>query len=118
MFRSSFSQVYVFGGFTATNPPVALASLEMYDPISNTWTTKAPMHIARGNPAKAVVGGFLLAIGGEVKNVYGNLSVPIGSIEFYDPTLDAWSADTATLALPRFRFSVGQSANKYVSCAN
>jgi hypothetical protein len=42
------------------------------------------------------------------------MAVPIGSIEFYDPTLNAWSADTAALALPRFRFSVGQSANKYV----
>ena len=90
----------------------------MYDPILNVWTTKAPMRVARGNPAKAVVGGFLLAIGGETKNIYGNVSIPIGSIEFYDPTLNAWSADTAALALPRFRFSVGQSANKYVVCAN
>jgi hypothetical protein len=38
--------------------------LSVYDPVSNTWATKAPMPIARSSAAGAPGGGRFFVIGG------------------------------------------------------
>jgi N-acetylneuraminic acid mutarotase len=68
---------------------VILNSVEAYDPVTDTWTTKTSMPTARRGAAIGVVGGILYAIGGELS--------PAGShnmskaVEAYDPATDSWT---------------------------
>lgn len=63
-----------------------LATLEAYDPATDTWTAKAPMPTARSHLATAAVGGKLYAIGGT--NFCG---VDYAVVEAYDPATNTWS---------------------------
>ena len=75
--------IYVVGGDAKTGggAPIPLATVEAYDALTNTWTTKAPMLTARRAPAAAAVNGTLYVIGGN----------GTGSVEAYDPATDSWS---------------------------
>ncbi len=75
--------IYVLGGNAATGggPSVPLATVEAYDPATDTWTTKAAMLTERSFPAAAAVNGTLYAIGGD----------GTGSVEAYDPATDTWT---------------------------
>jgi hypothetical protein len=42
-----------------TKPSVILNTVEAYDPLTNTWTPKAPMPTARYNFGAGVVNGIL-----------------------------------------------------------
>ncbi len=54
---------------------------EVYDPATNTWTTKAPMPTARWHLQANVINGMIYLVGGE----------PNGTLnEAYDPTTDTW----------------------------
>jgi hypothetical protein len=53
--------LYAVGGNNATG---VLATVEAYDPTTNTWTTMAPMPTARAALGGDVVGGLLYAVGG------------------------------------------------------
>ena len=80
-------KLWAAGGF---NSGGALASVEVFDPASNTWdATKAAMTTARRGHALAVLDGELHAVGGTNKT----------SVEKYDPRADSWSA-VPGMALP------------------
>jgi N-acetylneuraminic acid mutarotase len=66
----------------------------------NTWTTKAPMHVARSNLGVAVVDGKIYAIGGLVGN-----GVVTGANEEYDPETDTWAL-RKSMPTPRSDFGV------------
>jgi len=51
----------VVGGGSGGNP---LGRVEAYDPVTNTWATKANMPTARWNLAAASANGILYALGG------------------------------------------------------
>jgi N-acetylneuraminic acid mutarotase len=55
-----------------------LATVEAYDPVSNTWVAKAPMPTARYAHAAAAVNNTIYAIGG-VNNAY------LATVEAYTP---------------------------------
>jgi N-acetylneuraminic acid mutarotase len=61
----SDGRIYVVGGY---NDSGYLSTVEVYDPSTNTWSTTAPLHIARAGLDVASVGNRLLAIGGEQVN--------------------------------------------------
>lgn len=107
------NKVFVFGGFNVSsgfcNP---LASLEMFDASTNSWTMMNPMKLARGNPADVTINGLIYAIGGEHKDAQCNLSVPIGNVGVYNPLTNAWTDYPFPLALPRFRFSAATFQSK------
>ena len=78
-------KIYVAGGAPTEEAP-SIAALDVYDPATDAWTTRAPMPTPREHVASCVVGGKLLVIGGwnekrEVQNV----------VEAYDPATDQWS---------------------------
>jgi N-acetylneuraminic acid mutarotase len=87
----SDGRVLVTGGDSNTSGTNTLASTEIYDPVADTWTTKASMNTAReahtqvtftdssGNSKVMVIGGI---------NGTGRLS----STEIYDPSANTWSA--------------------------
>lgn len=65
----------------------ALSTVEAYDPVTNSWTTKAPMPTPREGLAVAVVNGTLYAIGGNV----GPFGAALNTVEAYNPVTDTWT---------------------------
>ena len=76
--------IYVVGGSNTFggDPLIPQTTVEAYDAIGNTWTTKAPMLTARTGAAAAAVNGTVYVIGGD----------GFGTVEAYDPAGDSWSA--------------------------
>lgn len=65
--------------------------LIVYDPATNTWTTKSPMPTPRNHHVLVAVGGKLYAIGGRIGHAYvSGWSVPVAANEEYDPATDRW----------------------------
>jgi len=69
--------------------PFADRTLEVYDPVTRTWTTKSPMPTARAVASAAVVHGKLFVAGGVVDR--DGLAVSTGVVEAYDPLSDTWA---------------------------
>jgi N-acetylneuraminic acid mutarotase len=94
-------KIYVFGGATTNNSP-ALASVEEYDPVTDTWTTKTPMPTPRYLTASAVVDGKIYIIGGDSIFILGWCDV-LHTMEVYDPSNDTW--DTQKTPMPTGRYA-------------
>ena len=57
-------KIYVFGGYKEYGQVTNLS--QVYDALTNSWSTTTSMHIARGELAVAVVNNELYALGGNV----------------------------------------------------
>jgi N-acetylneuraminic acid mutarotase len=89
------NRLYVVGGRQALKQAdgslrqVNVPHLEVYDPASDRWTTRAPMPQAQGGLAAAAHGGRLYVFGGEQwvpeQKVFADAWV-------YEPASDRWSA--------------------------
>jgi len=90
--------LYAVGGQVTGNS--FLATVEAYDPATNTWTTKAPMPTARYFLAAAAVNGILYAVGG-TNSPTGNSD--LATVEAYDPATDTW---TTKASMPTARFGL------------
>ena len=89
--------LYAVGGQTGNG---FLATVEAYDPATNTWTTKAPMPTARYFLATTAVNGILYAVGG-TNSQTGNSD--LATVEAYDPATDTW---TTKASMPTARFGL------------
>jgi WD40 repeat protein len=88
-------QVLVAGG-QDSNANV-LASAELYDPASGTWTATGSLATARFNhTATLLPNGKVLVAGG-----YDTTYNPLASAELYDPASGTWTA-TGSLATARY----------------
>lgn len=78
--------LYAVGGSSAVGCGGALyASLEAYDPGTNTWTTKAPMPSAKCELGAAIgLNGLLYVVGG---STFGGRT---GTVHAYDPATNIW----------------------------
>jgi prepilin-type N-terminal cleavage/methylation domain-containing protein len=90
-------KLYVAGGINTQNqagrPP--LATLEMFDPGTNGWSSLAPMPTARSVSGGGVVNGIFYVVGG-VTNLTGSPTTVVATLEAYDTCqqhLDPQSAD-------------------------
>jgi probable HAF family extracellular repeat protein len=77
-----------------------LATVEAYDPATNTWTTKAPMPTARYGLGVAAVNGILYAVGGLAVDKKTLLT----TVEAYDPATNTW---TTKAPMPTARGDLG-----------
>jgi N-acetylneuraminic acid mutarotase len=79
MVRSTLpaDKIYAVGGANASDP---LGTLEIFDPLTNTWSARRPMPTPRRSLAAAVANGRMYAIGGDLSQI----------VEEYDPISDAW----------------------------
>jgi N-acetylneuraminic acid mutarotase len=83
-------KIYVIGGWATRNgfnDPVALTTVQAYDPVTNTWAAKAPMPTPRYWLA-AVLGsdGKIYAIGGE-----STTTTSLQNVEAYNPVTNVWT---------------------------
>src|SRR5207249_7431857 len=82
-------KLYALGGLPG--PPTDLATVEAYDPATDTWTTLPNMPTARAGLAAVGVdsgqpcGGYVYALGG------GWLTYR-AAVERYNPATNAWSS--------------------------
>ncbi len=88
-------KIYVTGGISARSPGSgdnAGATLDVYDPISDSWdTSMAPMLTARYDHAIGVVNGRIYAFGGFR---HGGLYPPFNTVEQYYPNTNSWTQKT------------------------
>jgi N-acetylneuraminic acid mutarotase len=112
--------VLVAGGYTydtTGNNATALASAELYDPSTETWTETGSMAAARtGQTATLLSGGTVLVAGGQ--NVRDNAAIGdyLASAELYDPTSRTWAA-TAAMAEGRLYHTATLLLNGHVLVA-
>ena len=87
-------KVLVAGGYGGSS---YLASAELYDPSTGTWSTTGSMSVARfDHKATLLNNGKVLVAGGS--EGYGT---PLTSAELYDPSTGTWST-TGSMSVARF----------------
>ena len=91
-------RVYAFGGINGRAPGSSmLASVEAFDPSTNTWSPRAAMSGPRAGPGAAAVDDrFVYVAGG---NVAG--ACPIDNLDRYDSQSNSWEPLTPMPAGPR-----------------
>lgn len=116
--RSLFStsvvdgKIYVIGGQIDEEDQfgeISIATVEMYDPQTDTWHRKADMPTARASVSTSVVDGKIYVIGGKeiwkrkIGRGWGYFLTEFSTVEMYDPVADTWmpKADMPTPRSPR-----------------
>ena len=100
-------RLYVIGGYRQSGVSVwhAVATVYAYDPVTDTWTERAPMPTARGALSVTEHEGKLYAIGG-----YDGKATS-AAVEVYDPVTNAWTS-CAPLPTPRDHLATATVAGK------
>ncbi|MFC1500433.1 Kelch repeat-containing protein [Candidatus Zixiibacteriota bacterium] len=80
-------KLYVVGGTDRAYPGRPVYDvLEVYDPVTDSWTSKAPMLTPRWGAGAAAVDGKLYVMGGaHSKKIFYD------TLEIYDPATNAWT---------------------------
>jgi hypothetical protein len=88
------NRIYVFGG---KNPDASklqgIDNVDIYDTITGTWTTGAPMPWGRYHATSVAGEGVIYVMGGEVYDEYGEYMSRgeyMYSLWVYDPSADIW----------------------------
>jgi N-acetylneuraminic acid mutarotase len=99
-------KIYVIGGEKPSGArDQSLSSNEMYDPDSDTWTTKAPMPTPRDSFGIVAYQNKIYVIGGITRTINEGYRI-LGVNEVYGPVTDTWEIKTP---MPTYRN--GMTAN-------
>src|SRR6185503_10876340 len=103
---------YVVGGCVMSDCRIGTTSaLEIYDPVTNTWSNGAPMMTARFGSAAGVIAGKLYVSG-------GNMACPpcdnTITTEVYDPATNTWATRAPIPASRHLAMSVVFNGRLYV----
>ncbi len=105
---ASNGRIYAIGGSGGTyrSGYEILATVEEYDPATDTWRARASMPTARvGLGVAAASNGRIYAIGGYGGTYYS--SKALATVEEYDPATDTWRPRAS---MPTARYSLGVAA--------
>jgi N-acetylneuraminic acid mutarotase len=91
-------KLFVAGGNNAAQ--AATRRLDVYDPATNTWSTKTALPSARVATGAAVVGGKLYVVGGRNGTSY------LDAVVAYDAVTDSWTK-RAPMITPRAALGAG-----------
>ena len=64
---------------------------EVYDPVTDTWSTKTPIPLSVSAYASAVVDGKIYVIGGLSPVTNSTSTSRVNLNQIYDPNTDTWS---------------------------
>ena len=79
-------KIYVIGGMgDKSNIWKPLPVVEMYDPVTNTWETRAPLPSSRDGFGISVINEMIYIVGGWSE------SGIVNTVNFYDPKSDKWN---------------------------
>lgn len=100
------NKIYVIGGGQGITPDITTyqtGANTMYDPTTDTWTSKTPMSMGYANLKAVTVEGMIYVMGGTTvtsmkMNVYG-------INERYNPETDSWQSLTP-MPLPVYNFGM------------
>ncbi len=108
-------KIYVVGGFEKPRLGNVLnfaitPAVEVYDPETDRWASKAPLPIGLHHVGIGVTGGRLYVVGGYSKS---GLSVwnPMATVYAYDPATDSW-VERASMPTARGALSVTEHEGK------
>jgi len=91
------------GGWESIDPTMTgqdFSSVEVYDPKTDTWATRADMPTPRSHMTVSALGGKIYAIGGGARIVAGRSAENRPLLEVYDTATNRW-ARAADLPTPR-----------------
>jgi Kelch motif len=86
------------GGYASGLLPSA--TLDVYNPATNTWASKKPIPTARGHAAGRALNGMLYVVGGTASAA----GIPLGRVDRYEPASDTWAA-RANMPTPRMHLA-------------
>jgi len=86
-------RVLVVGGIEASNDVTGtvLASAELYDPLTNSWTPAAPLPVARARHAAVLLADHRVLVIGGTDSEHLPSSSYFPTAELYDPASQSWS---------------------------
>lgn len=108
-------RIYVVGGFEKPTLGNVMnfaitASVEVYDPITDRWASKASLPLGLHHVGIGVLGGRLYVIGGYAKSGF-TVWNPVATVYAYDPTTDSWT-ERAPMSTARGALSVTEYEGK------
>ncbi len=88
-------KIYVVGGFEKPSLGNVMnfaitPSVEMYDPATDQWTSKAPLPVGLHHVGIGVVDRRLYIIGGYTQSAFSVWN-PVATVYVYDPATDRWT---------------------------
>ncbi|HLA80106.1 MAG TPA: kelch repeat-containing protein [Thermoleophilia bacterium] len=85
--------IYALGGLFDAPPTTRLflQTVEAYDPLTDTWTTKAQMPTPRFGLAAGIINEKIYVVGGKESDS----SNPLATVSVYDPSTNTWAAGNA-----------------------
>lgn len=108
-------KIYVVGGFQQVGTgnaksSVITSSLEVYDPVTDRWTSKASLPTRLHHAGIGVAGGRLYVIGGYTWSWF-SIWKPVTSVYVYDPAMDRWT-ERASMPTARGALAVTEHDGK------
>lgn len=83
-------KIYVAAGSAGCPPCIPQSTtLDVYDPATNAWTSRAPIPTSRESAASAVLNEKLYVIGGLRRTASGVAATNV--VEAYDPAANTWT---------------------------
>jgi N-acetylneuraminic acid mutarotase len=100
--------LYAVGGrsISAGGGEVYATTLEAYDPVTNSWTTKAPMPTGRAQISAGVINGILYVVGGNTSS----FGPALHKVEAYNPVTNSWTTK-APMPVAQTRLAVAVFGN-------